>query len=609
MYGNPMATTTLRSSWLILLAGVSMLGCAVPNSDTGVEENRPASEVEVGWEERSTEGQPGGDSVSGEMGQDLDRNGHDPLPLEPEIRSRVEAGAQGGALRAGGEGLRSGSTLYRFYRERGYAPAWLDQGDVSFEARTLLAQIGGAHADGLDPDDYHRAALDSLIPLVGRGDVPEDELRQQADIEFLLTDAFMQLGAHLAHGRLNPTTVEPNWSASRNGVDMGEVLGDALDGPGVREALDQLRPLSGHYQVMREALARYRQIADAGGWPELPDGPTLDPGDRNEQVAVLRERLAVTGHLPSGQNLAGDPEFYDPVLEEAVQTFQRIHGLAEDGRVGPATRRALNLSARDRYRQLLVNLERWRWLPQDLGDHYILVNIPAYQAMVVDGDEEVFRLRTIVGLTYRQTPVFSARMTYLALAPYWNVPPGIAARDQFPRLREDPGYVAQQHMVLFEQGTNRVVDPHSVDWSGMSGAEFNRRYRLRQEPGPHNALGRVKFMFPNRHNVYLHDTPGQELFDRVTRTFSSGCIRVERAMELAEHLLRDAPDWTADRIRQVVAQGRERSVTLPDPYMVHIQYWTAWVEADGEVHFRDDIYERDPRVLAALAAQPWLEDA
>jgi L,D-transpeptidase YcbB len=594
---------TDRARWAKMVSLPLILGLALGCASTAIPE------VEDGAEPRSSTG-PNGDGIAVEDTGPVEAlawaTPAESTPnLESEIRSRVEAAAQGVPTWGGGERIRSTNTLPQLYRDRGFLPIWIQGGQVTREARTLLAQIGGARADGLDPDDYHRIALDSLIPILGGADDPDDELRNQVDVEFLLTDAFLQLGSHLALGRLDPTSVEPAWTASRNGLEMGSILEEALAGPGVRQALDDLRPSGDRYEVLQRTLSQYERIVEAGGWAEIPEGPTLDPGDRSERVPILRARLAATGHLPGHHASPEDPELYDEALEEAVKAFQRNHGLASDGRVGPASRRALNVPATQRHRQLVVNLERWRWLPRELGDRYILVNIPGYQVHVVDDGAETLRLRAIVGRDYRQTPVFSAEMTYLALAPYWNLPPGITANDQLPRIREDPEYVRRQNMVLFENGTNRVVDPNTVNWTGMSGAEFNRRFRLRQEPGPNNALGQVKFMFPNRHNVYIHDTPARELFDRVTRDFSSGCIRVERPLELAAHLLRDDPSWTPERIREVIAQGRERAVTLPRSYTVHVQYWTAWVELDGTVHFRDDIYNRDPRVMAALAARPW----
>jgi L,D-transpeptidase YcbB len=527
----------------------------------------------------------------------------DDLSVEPEIRGRLEAADAGSPLTAGGQPIRSGATLPAVYRERAFEALWLEGGRLQPYGHELLEALRTAETDGLRPQDYHLAALDSLVPRMADGS-EEDQLRKRADVDLLLTDAFLLFGSHLTHGRLDPVSAEPAWTASRNGVDMGGILLTSLRPGAVAAGLASLRPAGDRYGVLRQTLAEYRTIADNGGWGSVPGGPTLDPGMEDARVEALRARLAASGDLPPDVASASDPAFYDDGLAEAVRAFQRRHGLDPDARVGTGTLQALNVSAADRAEQLVVNLERWRWLPRDMGNRYILVNIAGFSVHVVDDGEEVMRLRAIVGTNYRRTPVFSARMTYLALAPYWNVPPGIAANDQLPRIRQDPGYVAQQSMVLFENATNLRVDPHSVEWAGMPGAEFNRRFRLRQEPGPSNALGNVKFMFPNRHNVYLHDTPAQELFGRAARDFSSGCIRVEQAMELAQFLLQADTTWTGERLRNVVRQGTERSVILPEPVPVHIQYWTGWVEADGTVHFRPDLYDRDRRLREALQVAP-----
>jgi murein L,D-transpeptidase YcbB/YkuD len=275
-----------------------------------------------------------------------------------------------------------------------------------------------------------------------------------------------------------------------------------------------------------------------------------------------------------------------------------------DGVVGRGTRSAMNVPARDRLRQVNINLERWRWLPDQLGARHIEVNIPGFEVRVVEQGEVVATHRAVVGRPYRATPMFSGTITYLVLAPYWHVPPTIAAQDKLPAIKADPGVIARDRMTLLELGTDTPVDPATVDWASMTGAELNRRYRLRQDPGAFNALGHVKFMFPNRHNVYLHDTPSRDLFERTARDFSSGCIRVDRAMELAEFLLRDRPGWTRDRIDETVRAGVERTVPLVEPLPVHLLYWTAWMDEEDVPHFREDIYGRDEVVWRALTAPP-----
>jgi L,D-transpeptidase YcbB len=528
---------------------------------------------------------------------------HEDLGLSPEIRSRLDAHGAGFPFTAGGRRILASETLPEVYEGWGFQAIWVGAEGLGEAGRTVLSEIRAAEDHGLNPSHYHLSALDSLLGRLDEGEA-EDRIRRRVDVDLLLTDAVLVFGSHLLHGRLDPTTIEPAWTAARNGVELGELLLEALEASSLSRFLADLRPDGDRYPVLQEMLRRYRRIVDEGGWGEVPAGETLDPGMRSARVTALRERLAAEGRLAGAVRSPANPELYDEALAEDVRAFQRDHGLSPDARVGPATLAALNVPATARLDQMLVNLERWRWLPREMGDRYILVNIAGFTVSVVDDGRETMRLRAVVGTQYRQTPVFSARMTYLALAPYWNVPPGIARNDQLPRIREDPGYVAGQNMVLFENATNRIVDPHSVSWAGMTGTEFNRRFRLRQEPGPNNALGNVKFMFPNRHNVYLHDTPARELFERPIRGFSSGCIRVDRAMDLAEHLLRDDPLWTRERMQQAIGRGREQTVTLPRPYQVHLQYWTAWVEPDGRIQFREDLYNRDRRVRAALENPP-----
>ena len=317
-------------------------------------------------------------------------------------------------------------------------------------------------------------------------------------------------------------------------------------------------------------------------------------------VAVLRRRLARTGDF-SGE--AGEaPEQYDDAPVEAVVRFQRRHGLDDDGVVGPKTREALNVSAARRARLVELNLERWRWLPQELGSRYLLINIPEFKLYVSESGEDILTMRVIVGRVVRRTPVFSDTMRYLVFSPSWDVPPTILRQDKLPAIRENPAYAVEQNMRVFQltNGTWKEVDPLTVDWSSAT----SRTIRLRQRPGPSNALGLVKFMFPNPFNIYLHDTPSRELFARSQRDFSSGCIRVERPAELVEYLLRDDPAWTPQAIRAAMASGQERSVNLPRPLPVHIQYWTAWVGRDGAVQFRRDIYDRDAKLDAALRLPP-----
>jgi len=280
------------------------------------------------------------------------------------------------------------------------------------------------------------------------------------------------------------------------------------------------------------------------------------------------------------------------------------HGLDVDGVVGSATLDALNVPVEKRVRQLIVNMERWRWLPQDLGKRYILVNIADFELDVVENSQPLMTMRVIVGRDYRRTPVFSDNMTYLVLSPYWHVPTAIAVQDILPKIQQEPGYLAKQNIRVFRGwgAETREIDPRTVNWSHVTAANFS--YRLRQEPGPMNALGRVKFMFPNKFNVYLHDTPAQELFAKPERTFSSGCIRIEKPIELAEYLLQSDAKWTREKILAVADKRIEQTVRLPEPMPIHLLYWTAWADEDRTVQFRADVYARDGKLYEALIERP-----
>lgn len=269
----------------------------------------------------------------------------------------------------------------------------------------------------------------------------------------------------------------------------------------------------------------------------------------------------------------------------------------------------MNVSVERRVAQVDVNLARWQALPEDLGDRYFLVNAAGFFVDLVEGGRRVGRYRAIVGRRDRPTPVFVADMTYLALAPSWEVPPGIARDDVLPRVKSEPRYLADNNMRVFDAATGSPVDPGSVDWSEVSSFEVNGRFRFREDPGPRNPLGQVKFVFPNRHNVYMHDTPARQLFDQSVRTFSSGCIRVESALDLAVHLLESVPGWPRARIEEAVALGVERRIDLPAPYRVYVQYFTAWVDEAGIPQFRDDIYGRDGTGESERATRPELAAA
>jgi L,D-transpeptidase YcbB len=342
--------------------------------------------------------------------------------------------------------------------------------------------------------------------------------------------------------------------------------------------------------ALESALSQYRQRAAQGGWPQTPVvGPTLREGDMDERIPLLRERLIISGDLtaPTDQG-----DLFDDLLKEAVQRFQTRHGLTADGVVGTRTLTELNVPISERIRQLAASLERCQPLPSLLERRHILVNIADFTLKLYEDGKLRLSMPVIVGKTYRQTPVFSGRISSLVLNPSWEVPRSIATQDLLPKIKKNPGYLSQLHLRVLRDWTSETeLDPATIDWEHLSMARFP--YRLRQDPGPANALGRVKFLFPNPHDVYLHDTPAQTLFQQDARTFSSGCIRLARPMDLAVYLLQGTPLGSMDALTAAISRGKTQSVAIPLPIAIHIAYMTAWVDREGTIQFRRDIYNRD----------------
>lgn len=511
--------------------------------------------------------------------------------IAQRLRLRIEAGLTTDSFDVMDEHVFARETLRRIYPARDYAPIWIAGDDLSDNAKAFIDWLqAGPTRQGLRAKDYHLAAIESL---------DTDQTGALVDMELALSDAFLIVGSHFLAGRLNPETLDPEWIANRRNTDLAPVLERVADGADAGAALEELLPRDAAYAELVIRLAELRRIRDAGGWAAVETGPTLHPGDTGPRVTGLSERLRLAGDFDAEAR-----DSFDTELESAVEHFQARHGLGADGLVGRATLAELNVPVQDRINQIIVNLERWRWLPESLGERYVIVNIAGFRLDVVEQGEPTLSMRVVVGKPYRRTPVFSENIRYLVLNPTWDVPNKIAVEDKLPLIRKDPAWLQQQGFELLEGwgADERRIDPTTVDWSAITKRAFP--FRLRQPPGPNNALGRIKFMFPNKFSVYLHDTPTRNLFGETARAFSSGCIRLQQPLELASLLLRDNPNWSRPAIEAAIAQGSERTVMLKQPIAVHLLYWTAWVEADGTIEFRDDIYGRDRPVLKELSESP-----
>ncbi len=489
------------------------------------------------------------------------------------------------------------ASIEPFYQDRAMLPIFVGDGGVNEKGRQLTELLSQAAKDGLDPGDY---GLSKILELASTG-----EMSQLAELEMRLSLGLVKFASDLGEGRTSPQIADPKLYPFRDRVDATKVLAMAAEDGDMAKLLAEYRPKTVRYARVQQALHDYRALAEKGGWPTIPSGPTLTPGMTDPRIAMLREWLRIAGDLSddADQSLAGgDPELYDPDMEDAVRRMQYRHGLDQDGAVGKATLRELNVSVEARIQQLTINLERRRWMRDDFGQRYIFVNLANFDLKLVDEPKTILDMRVVVGKTYHKTPVFSKEMTHIVINPYWNVPPSIARNEILPQIKKDPGYLARKNFTLFDGwgGNAGIVDPYSVDWSQYSG---RFPYRLRQEPGQGNALGRIKFMLPNHFNIYLHDTPAKSGFRQTVRSFSHGCVRVHEPRILAEYVLANNPGWDRARIDRTIASGKRKIVVLKEPLPVHISYLTAWVNKDGSVHFRGDIYKRDGALARTLFGQ------
>jgi len=521
------------------------------------------------------------------------------------IRTRIEAAGVVMELRAAGEPVYASLVLPSFYDRRLYRPAWSDERGPTRLADDLISALRRADLEGLRSEDYHLAGIEAVLAAV-RADAkrgPALAPDRWAELDLLLTDAFLVYGTHLLAGRVDPETLRPEWVSNRRTADIAVVLEAALASGNIAGTLEGLDPPEVGYRRLREALARYREVAAAGGWPAIPEGSTLHAGDRGAAVTALRQRLRLEDGLV-GEVADQDADRFDAGLEQALEKFQRRHGLTADGVVSPATRAELNVAVERRVEQLELNLERWRWLPKDLGRRHIIVNIAAFELEVMDGDSLVMSMRVVVGRPFDRTPVLSDTMRYLVLNPYWHVPSTIATTELLPKLKRDPSYLARYKLRVFPSSRldAQEIDPATVNWSTITASHFP--FVLRQDPGPRNALGRMKFMFLNKYHVYLHDTPAHPLFEETQRDFSHGCIRLQHPIELAVYLLRNDPRWQRDSLLAALDDAEDRSVALAEPMPIHLLYWTAWADADGTIQFRRDIHDRDAPLFTALRTPP-----
>lgn len=507
--------------------------------------------------------------------------------MDGALRTLVDNAKRPAFVTADAEGTRLWKQTRAFYQKREFAPAWIEDAKPRPQMEALTTALLKAHDEGLDPELYNVTLLEQRRAEAAKGFLTKKgfDPAEAGALDVWLTYLYMKYASDLADGLSDLAAADANWMIKAEKFDPQAHLEQAIGSNRIEESLQELTPKTRDYAALRGALAAYREIEKNGGWQPVP-AIKLKPGQKSPAVRALAARLAATRDYSGTVPAAGQAASYTEEMQEAVKRFQGRHGLTPDGAIGPEVQAAMNVPVDARIRQIELNLERWRWLPRDLGDRHIIVNIPEMRLNVWDNGKVPLTMRVVVGTKDTQTPIFTEDMTYLVFSPYWNVPDSIAQGETLPAMMRDSQFLERNNMEIVD-ASGKTVQASEADFSDPT------RYRFRQKPGGQNSLGLVKFMFPNQFNVYLHDTPAESLFTRASRSFSHGCVRLEDPVALAQYVLKDQPEWTKERIQEAMNAGEETTVKLGSAIPVYLGYWTASVDPDGAPQFRKDVYGID----------------
>lgn len=519
--------------------------------------------------------------------------------FQEELRLTLEKSTQESPAMLRGSRLLKLGEAYQFYAHRNFDPIWSEEGRLTELAYEFRFELRQSLYDGLQPATYHLALIDSYVATVEKREAAKEGLvpKELAELELLMTDAFFALAEDLDLGIVNPEGLAAKWSIprKRKALEYDSLLTQAWRTAELRSQLALLYPKTPSYS---KGKLLFRQLEERAkgkeiNWKPIKTDRVLRPGESNATLLQVRERLAFWGYLEAlGRT---DPKIYDSLLVRQVLAFQAERGIKVDGVLGYATLQALNESPAQLMDKIKVNLERMRWIPEHFfRGEAILVNVPSFELVYHKGADTLFTTKVIVGTLKHQTPVFTAPLSYLVFSPYWNIPPSIAKNETLPAIRKNANYLQRYSMEVVNTA-GQPLTSSQVNWNAKPFP-----YLIRQKPGESNALGQVKFMFPNPNNVYLHDTPAKQLFDQDLRAFSHGCIRMAQPRDFAELLLKNSEGWTSEKVGLAMGQDKEKIVNLPYKIPVGIVYFTFWTEANGKPRFFVDIYKRDAEVLELL---------
>lgn len=475
-----------------------------------------------------------------------------------------------------------GLCLADIYQLTGLRPLWVTPEGPGKKASTILLYLSQSDTEGLDPEDYGVTRISDLWSA--------RKPQSLAGLDILLTFKLIQYIHDVSCGRL---------SDLNKVFDPVVAIEQALNVPDLAGYLAGLPPSHQHYTGLKTALKKYRTMEKEGEWPPIPAGKTIWPGEPDDRVPAIVHRLARSCDIDAK---VSDLTYYDRSLKPCIVRFQTRYGLDPDGLVGPKTLAAMNIPLSRLIQKIIINMERWRWRQHNLGKKYILVNITNFDLFAFDTEHIALEMPVIVGSVKHQTPVFSSHIRYIDMNPYWNIPKSIAVNEELPKLKKNPYYLVNRHVRLFASGKADAKELNStaINWAGISPARM-AQYRLRQDPGPWNSLGNIKFVFPNPYAVYMHDTPGKSLFSHSRRDFSHGCIRVSNPSGLAAFVLEGtAEKWSLEKINTILKSGKRQIIRLPTPLPVHITYQTTWVDKNGMIYFNEDLYDQDEALIKAL---------
>lgn len=474
------------------------------------------------------------------------------------------------------------------YNQESSTILWSHNGKILPNANQLIEILQNSYKDALYPEDYHLSIINQLTQQVSSAPMMQPPIAALADLDTTLTDAFLLYAKHMATGRVDNLAVYPTWTISKRAVNLPDLLQKATHGENVTRVLNGLTPTYPGYLELKSQLEKYQNIASNGGWGQIAAGASLKLGSKGVRVSQLQKRLTITGEYSATEKKA----IFDKQLKEAVMKFQTNHGLKANGIVDKQTLQALNIPVNQVIKLIELNMDRLRWLPLQTSNQYLLVNIPNFSLNVMESGQTTLSMPVIVGKGANRSCVLSSKISYIEINPYWSVPDSIGRKEILPKLQQDPSYLAKEQMNVYNGSfANPPVDPSKINWKKVD--PNNMPYKFRQMPGEKNALGHIKFIFPNVCGIYLHDTPTRNLFGRNRRDFSHGCIRVGKPIELADYLLSDKPNWDGDRVESQIASGKRQIVYLAEPMDVNIIYGTVWVDNKGELQFRNDIYQID----------------